>query len=175
MSGEELSAGLWQARRQLELLLFHLETQRLHLAQGNPRWLKFTAAQIEPVVERLKFETLALSVESASLASEWGGSGSTDLATLISLAPPGLWPEMLGDHRRALAGLVLEIREARSLNEHALTALDPDAAVQTFNSGPGAMDGPDPLVVRSNVKRALEVVAKTDLPRLEEFLGQGIQ
>lgn len=173
MSGEELSSGLWQARRQLELLLFHLETQRLHLAQGNPRWLKFTAAQIQPVVERLKFETLALDVESASLASEWGGSGRTDLPTLISLAPPGLWPEMLEDHRRAIVGLVHEIREARSLNVHALTALDPDAAVQMGKSGTGAKDGPDPLVVRSNVKLALEVLDKTDLPQLEDFLGHG--
>lgn len=173
MSGEELSAGLWQARRQLELLLFHLETQRLHLDQGNPRWLKFTAAQIGPVVERLKFETLALNVESASLAAEWGGTGRTDLPSLISLAPPGLWPEMLGDHLRALGGLVLEIREARSLNVDALRTLDPDVRVQTGQSGTGAMDGPDPLVVRSNVKWALEVLAKTDLPQLEDFLGHG--
>lgn len=171
MTGEDLSAALWHARLQLELLLFHLETQRLHLDQGHYRWLKFTAAELERLVEGLRFETLALSVESASLASEWGGPDQPDLPALISLAPPGLWPEVLTEHRCAMAGLVREIDASRSLNLNLLRTLDPSAPVGPGRSGPPDIDGPDALIIQSNAKRALSVASRAELPQLAEFLA----
>lgn len=74
MGAGDLSAALWQERRQLELLLFRLETQRLHLAAGNLAWLNFTSSEIEAVLDRLRFEALARNVESAAVAGEWLGA-----------------------------------------------------------------------------------------------------
>src|SRR6478609_4294247 len=51
MGAADLSAALWQERRQLELLLFRLETQRLHVAAGNIHWIAFTASEVESVLE----------------------------------------------------------------------------------------------------------------------------
>lgn len=169
MSGEEFSAGLWQVRCQMELLLFNLDTQLVHLSQRSLRWLPFTTEAIEPVLERLRFETLALHVESASLASAWGGSAEAGLPGLVALAPPGVWPVMLEDHRLALVGLANEISSSRSQNEHALGAL---AAELSASAERPETDGPEQLISQANVNRALDVLARSALPQLSDFLGR---
>ena len=89
MGASDLSAALWQERRQLELLFFRLETQRLHVVAGNLQWLSFTASEIETVLDRLRFEALARSVESAAVAAEWGVPAQATLIELIAVAPAG--------------------------------------------------------------------------------------
>ena len=84
MSASDLSAALWQERRQLELLLFRLETQRLHVVAGNLEWLSFMASEIETVLDRLRFEALARSVESAAVAAQWGLPAQTTLVEMIA-------------------------------------------------------------------------------------------
>ena len=95
MSASDLSAALWQERRQLEILLFRLETQRLHVVAGNLEWLNFMASEIETVLDRLRFEALARSVESAAVAAQWDLPAQTTLVELIAAAPAGPWPEIL--------------------------------------------------------------------------------
>ena len=87
MGAGDLSAALWQERRQLELLLFRLETQRLHLAAGNLAWLNFTSSEIEAVLDRLRFEALARNVESAAVAVVVGsGAGAAAVELIARLA-----------------------------------------------------------------------------------------
>lgn len=168
MSGEELSAGLWRVRHQTELLLFHLETQHVHLSRGSLRWLQYTNAAIEPLLEGLRFEILALNVESVSLASLWGGSAAAGLPALIALAPAGVWSELFEDHRCALVDLAHQIHDSRNQNLHALDAVG--AEIPTLMDG-CETDGAALLAVQANINRAVELLAQSALPQLDEFLG----
>ena len=112
MGAGDLSAALWQERRQLELLLFRLETQRLHVLAGNVQWLSFTASEVESVLDRLRFEALARSVESAAVAAEWGLPAQATLNELVAGAPPGAWAEVLQDHLDGLRALLRQLNDA---------------------------------------------------------------
>lgn len=170
MGAGDLSAALWQERRQLELLLFRLETQRLHARAGNVQWLSFTATEIENVLDRLRFEALARSVESAAVAAEWGLPPQATLIELISGAPPGAWPEVLQDHLERLQELLRELGDAARDNEDTLRHLTAPAAP---GSAPGAADMAgvlDQLTTAGNIERALAVTGRTTQPLLAQFL-----
>jgi hypothetical protein len=171
MSGEEFSAALWQVRRQMELLLFNLETQRIHLSAGSFRWLQFTTEAIERVVEHLRFETLALNVESAALASLWKGSAKAGLPALIALAPPGIWPELLEGHRLALVRLAEEVSDSWEQNVRALGAMETEEPALLVDATPEGTDETEGLIVLVNAKRALDVLVNSPLLQLGEFLG----
>ncbi|MGP0224775.1 MULTISPECIES: flagellar protein FlgN [unclassified Paenarthrobacter] len=163
MGADELSATLWRERRQLDFLLFLLETQLLHLRAGNWHRLNFTATELEKVLENLRFESLARGVEAASLSAEWKAPHHTTLPGLVSAAPPGPWPGLLGEHLQGMAELQAKIDNAASDNAAALQAGPP----------PGA-PGPDELAdlaVQANVGRALAAVSAASLPSLRDFLG----
>jgi lambda repressor-like predicted transcriptional regulator len=146
VGADELSATLWRERRQLDFLLFLLETQLLHLRAGNWHRLNFTAAELEKVLEKLRFESLARGVEASALASEWKAPAHLTLPSLISIAPPGIWPELLEDHRRGMAALLAEIDNAVAANV-ALLQATPSSDRARQLSGPDAgsgVAGPDP-------------------------------
>ena len=124
MGAGDLSAALWQERRQLELLLFRLETQRLHVLAGNLQWLSFTASEVESVLDRLRFEALARSVESAAVAAEWGLPAQATLNELAAGAPPGAWAEVLQDHLDGLRALLRQLNDAARANEDTLRNLN---------------------------------------------------
>lgn len=159
---------MWQVRRQMEVLLFNLETQHLHVSRGSLRWLQYTNRCIAPLLERLRFEALALDVEAASLASSWGGAEKTGLPALIALAPAVVWSELFEDHRSALVDLAQEIGASRNQNLQVLSAAE--------EAMPGLMDGYETdmatwLTIRSNIDHALELLSKSSLPQLDDFLG----
>ncbi|WP_427133797.1 flagellar export chaperone FlgN [Pseudarthrobacter sp. S9] len=171
MGAGDLSAALWQERRHLELLLFRLETQRLHVEAGNLEWLGFTASDVERAVDRLRFEALARSVESAAVAAEWGLPAQATLIELISAAPAGPWPEVLHDHLNALGSLLRQLSDAARANEGTLRTLRLPAAPA---HGPGPADTAgllDQLTTAGNVERALAVTRRTAQPLLAQFLG----
>ncbi|SDL93281.1 flagellar export chaperone FlgN [Arthrobacter sp. ok362] len=168
MSASDLSAALWQERRHLELLLFRLETQRLHIAAGNLEWLNFMASEIETVLDRLRFEALARGVESAAVAAQWGLPAQTTLVELIAAAPAGPWSEILREHLEALHALLARLGEAASVNEEALRTLP-------LPGRPGPADTAgmlDQLTTGGNLERSLAVVRRSAQPLLAQYMGE---
>lgn len=190
MGADELSATLWRERRQLELLLFRLETQLLHVRAGNWHWLKFTAADVEKVLENLRFDTLARNIESSAVAIEWRVPANATLPAIASAAPPGIWPELLQDHHHGMVLLLKQVESAIAANISALLmgpsggvdvrlaagqpgdVLAPDASGAEATAGTAnAADDVILLAEQSNIERALAVTRDCALPLLEEFLG----
>ena len=154
MGAGDLSAALWQERRQLELLLFRLETQRLHVVAGNLEWLNFTASEVETVLDRLRFEALARSVESAAVAAEWGLPAQTTLVELIAAAPPGPGPRSCGSIWTACADCLARLGEAARVNEEALRSLPTAGTPRPGRRTAGLLDQ---LTTAGNIERALAV------------------
>jgi hypothetical protein len=180
MGAGDLSAALWQERRQLDLLLFRLETQRLHVLAGNLQWLSFTSAEVEAVLDRLRFEALARSVESAAVAAEWGLPAQASLNELAAAAPPGVWPEVLADHLEGLRTLLRHLDDAARAVEDSLRR--PGQAGESGlpsvpRAGRGTTAQPDTaglldqLTVAGNIERALAVVRRSPQPLLAQYLG----
>ncbi len=165
MGAGDLSAALWQERRQLELLLFRLETQRLHVAAGNTHWLTFTASEVETVLDRLRFEALARNVESASVAAEWGLPAQATLVELIAAAPQGSWPTVLAEHLAGLRALLARLAEVAGANEAMLLSLEPPVVP----SDPAGML--EQLTLAENIERALAITRRATLPLMVQYVG----
>ncbi len=171
MGAGDLSAALWQERRQLELLLFRLETQRLHALAGNVQWLNFTASEVEGVLDRLRFEALASSVESAAVAAEWGLPAQATLVELVAAAPPGAWPDVLQEHLESLQELLRQLSDAAGANEDTLRQLPlpvPPGSSPRMADTAGDLDQ---LTTAGNIERALAVTRRTTQPLLAHYLG----
>ncbi|MHA7222548.1 flagellar protein FlgN [Arthrobacter sp. RHLT1-20] len=170
MGAGDLSAALWQERRQLELLIFRLETQRLHVLAGHLPWLSFTASEVETVLDRMRFEALARSVESAAVAAEWGLPAQATLIELVAGAPPGAWAEVLQEHLQGLRALLQQLGTAARANEDTLRSLDrqPAAGASGVSDTAGALDQ---LTTTGNIERALAVTLRTAQPLLAQYLG----
>lgn len=163
MGADELSATLWRERRQLDFLLFLLETQLLHLRAGNWHRLNFTASELEKVVENLRFESLARGVEASALAADWKAPDQLTLPSLVRIAPPGIWAELLDEHLQAFLSLLDSIQEAVAANVSALAEGPIDEAPDSDDLA---------LVTReANIQRALAAVHAASLPSLRDFLG----
>lgn len=173
MGADELSASLWRERRQLELLLFRLETQLLYLNADKSQWLTFTSADLEAVLENLRFDTLSRNVEASTVAAEWGVPAQATLTALAAAAPAGIWGELLQEHQREMNVLVRQINSAREANLGALrsalegSARDADAA----GMSPEPADELALLARHATADRALAVVQECAQPLVEEFLG----
>jgi hypothetical protein len=181
MGASDLSAALWQERRELELLLFRLETQRLHIQAGNLQWLSFTASEVENVLDRLRFDGLARSVESAAVAAEWGLPAQATLLEMIEGAPAGSWAEILREHLASLRNLLRQLSEAagageqrlRNLTQPASSGASPGGAAET---GPGTGSRTETaeilaqLTLAANIERALTIMRRTTQPLLAQYL-----
>jgi hypothetical protein len=170
MGAGDLSAALWQERRQLELLLFRLETQRLHARAGNVQWLNFTASEVEAVLDRLRFEALARSIESAAVAADWGLPAQASLIELVAGAPTGIWPAVLQEHLECLHDLLWQLSDAARANEDALRLLEPPAAGASAPGGADTAGVLDQLTVAGNIERALTITRRTAQPQLAQYL-----
>ncbi|MET4094914.1 flagellar protein FlgN [Arthrobacter sp. UYCu712] len=178
MGAGDLSAALWQERRQLELLLFRLETQRLHVRAGNVQWLSFTASEVEGVLDRLRFEALARSVESAAVAAEWGLPAQATLPELIAGAPAASWPEVLREHLVGLKDLLRQLGDAARAADETLRKLTPPGSSGASREGAsGTAPGTDTaeilehLTTAANIERALAITRRTRQPLLAQYLG----
>lgn len=176
MGAGDLSAALWQERRQLELLLFRLETQRLHVLAGNLQWLSFTASEVESVLDRLRFEALARNVESAAVATEWGLPAQASLIELVGGAPASAWPEILHEHLDGLRALLVQLTDAARANEDALRGLPPGASRGPGGDGTATLSSDaarvlGQLTTTGNIERALTVIRRTPQPLLAQYLN----
>jgi hypothetical protein len=166
MGAGDLSAALWQERRQLELLVFRLETQRLHVAAGNMHWIAFTASEVESVLDRLGFETLARTVESATAAAEWGLPAQATLVELVAAAPPGSWPDVLQEHLAGLRELMSRLGAAARANEAELRRLQlPPAPADPA----GELDR---LALEGNIERALAITRRATQSLMTQYLRE---
>jgi hypothetical protein len=165
MGAGDLSAALWQERRQLELLLFRLETQRLHVAAGNTHWLTFTASEVEAVLDRLGFEALARNVESAAVAGAWGLPTQATLVELIAAAPAGPWAAILQEHLDGLRELLARLGQAARTNDQLLRSLE----VPAGPSDPAGLV--DHLAAAGNIERALAITRRATQPLMAQYLG----
>lgn len=169
----ELSASLWRERRQLELLVFRLETQLMHVTAGRSKWLKFTSADLESVLENLRFETLARNIQAATVAAEWGVPADAALLILASAAPSDLGRQLLQDHQRELSSLLQQLISARAANLEALGAAE-DAPPRHGPAASPRHDLPEELsrlAEAASLARALAVTSDCAQPLLEQFLG----
>jgi hypothetical protein len=173
MGADELSASLWRERRQLELLLFRLETQLLHLNADRSQWLTFTAADLESVLADLRFETLARQVEAAAVAEAWGAPSDATLPALAAAAPAGIWGGLLEEHLHGMTDLLGRISSAREANLGALgSALDGFAReIELSALSPEPADQLALLTDQDTARRALALVHACAQPLIEEFLG----
>jgi hypothetical protein len=180
MGASDLSTSLWQERRELELLLFKLETQRLHVQAGNLKWLHFVASEIEGVLDRQRFDALARSVESAAVATEWGLPAHATLAELIAGAPAGPWAEILREHLVTLRDLLRQLSEAaqdgerllRTLREPGRPGASPDGAAVTA-TGADSAEALYQLSLTANIERALALTQRATRPLLAPYLDGG--
>jgi hypothetical protein len=180
MGATDLSAALWQERRELELLLFRLETQRLHIEAGNLHWLGFTASEVEIVLDRLRFEALARNVESAAVAAEWGLPAQASLVELMRAAPDGSLAEILQEHRAGLRDLLRRLNDTARAGEQLLRNLARQGSPGTTTT-PGGAAGAQPdvdsaeildqLAMAANIERALSVMQRTPQPLLNHYLN----
>jgi len=184
MGAGDLSAALWRERRELELLLFRLETQRLHVQAGNLQWLGFTASEVENVLDRLRFEALARSVESAAVAAESKLPAEATLVELIAGTADSVWAEILREHLAGLRDLLRRLSAAALTGEQLLRNLNLDVPAPSGASPGGAAEtGPgigtaetlDKLATAANLERALLITQRTTQPLLVQYLdgGQG--
>ncbi|WP_347108250.1 hypothetical protein AAHB33_15405 [Paenarthrobacter sp. S56] len=170
MGADELSARLWRERRQLDYLLFLLETQLLHLQAGNWHRLNYTADELEKVVESLRFDSLARGVEASALVSEWKAPEQTDLPSIVTLAPSEMWKELLEGHRHALSLLLQGIDDAAQANVSLLASGVGQGRVPAGDEL--ARDDLAYIAREANTRRALAAVKATALPAVREFLSR---
>lgn len=116
MGANELSTLLWRERELLELLLFKLEEEQLLLGAGKAKWLPFATREVEQVLVRLRTAGMERTIESASLAHEWGAADTATLRDLVQAAPSDAWRDILQSHYTALAGLTAQIADIRDTN-----------------------------------------------------------
>lgn len=122
MSAQDLSTLLWCERDLLTMLTFKLEEEQMLLVAGKSQWIQFGTNEVRQVVDRLNPVVLAVSVESAKLAKEWGLPEDSGLRALASGAPDGPWGDMLRGHLEALAQQTATIAALRDANAQYLRA-----------------------------------------------------
>ena len=116
MGANDLSTLLWRERELLELLMFKLEEEQLLLTAGKSKWLPHATKEDEAVLARLRTAGIERTVETASVAVEWGIGEEATLRQLVDHAPSDTWRDILQAHLAALTGLTREIADVRDTN-----------------------------------------------------------
>lgn len=122
MGATELSALLWREREWLELLVFKLEVQQLLLTAGRSRWIERSSREVEHVVRSLREASLARTLESETLAEEWGLPTDATLRDLADVKTQPTWSDLFSSHLRALVELTDQVAQLRASNEQLLRA-----------------------------------------------------
>lgn len=105
MVDADLSSLVWHERRQLDEVLFALQTVRLHLEHSGERWLERTLAQLLQTVDDLRVATLERTVMSTTEVDR-------SLRELAAAADSPM-DAILADHRAAMRERVREIEAER--------------------------------------------------------------
>ncbi|MFK0003893.1 hypothetical protein [Paenarthrobacter sp. NPDC090522] len=130
--------------------------------------MSFTAAELEKVIENLRFDSLARGMEASALVSEWTEQEQQTLPSLVSLAPSGLWQELLEEHRRAMSSLLSGIDMVAAANNSLLKGGTPAPAGEGSEASDVDLSA---IALAANIQRAVAAVASASLPAVREFLG----
>ncbi|MFJ4167909.1 hypothetical protein ACIPY3_00215 [Paenarthrobacter sp. NPDC089714] len=130
--------------------------------------MSFTAAELEKVIENLRFDSLARGMEASALVSEWIEQEQQTLPSLVSLAPSGLWQELLEEHRRAMSSLLSGIDMVAAANNSLLKGGAPAPAGEGIEASDVDLSA---IALAANIQRAVAAVASASLPAVREFLG----
>ena len=154
---QELTRALWQQRRMLERVRYHLKVQELVLAGDNDWMLTFAINDVEEAIRRVS-EIEAARVElTQDLGFALGLGSNPSLQDLVAAAPDP-YNEMLDEHRTAFLELASEITSI-SLNGRAQLqrGLDLTRSVTAAvfgDQGDGGYDASG-AVVRGSAERRL--------------------
>ena len=154
---QTLTRVLWQQRRLLERVRYHLKVQELILAGTDDWMLTFAVNDVEDVM-RAVAEVEAARVEiTQDLGLALGLGANPSLQTLVDVAPEPYGP-MLDEHRAAFLELASEITSV-SLNGRAQLQRGLDltkslSAVVFGDQGDGGYDSSG-SVVRGSAERRL--------------------
>src|SRR4051812_34191235 len=116
-----VSNALWLQRELLETVLYRLVTEQLILTSGTTRWLAKADGDVRHALDELRRGEVARAMHVETLASAIGLKGEPALAELAALAP-GMWTEILTDHRSALQELAFEVQRTADENGRLLQA-----------------------------------------------------
>jgi hypothetical protein len=116
-----VSNALWLQRELLETLLYRLVAEQLILTSGTTRWLAKADGDVRHALDQLRRGEVARAMHVEALASMTGVGGEPALADLATLAP-GMWAEILTDHRAALQELSFEVQRVADENGRLLQA-----------------------------------------------------
>lgn len=123
MSAQDLSSLLWRQRDLLRMLTFKLEEEQLLLTAGKSQWIEYGTQEVQQVMTKLNAVVLAVSVESAKVAAEWGLPADSGLRALAAGAPANSpWGELLTKHLEALTQQTEVIAGLRDANSQFLRA-----------------------------------------------------
>lgn len=138
MSAQDLSTLLWRQRGLLDMLTFKLEEEQLLLHAGKSRWIEFGTQEVQQVVQKLNAVVLAVTVESAVVAAEWGLPADSGLRALAAGAPKGPWGELLTNHLEAMTRQTEVIAKLRDSNSQFLRAASRSAQETLAEAKPSA-------------------------------------
>lgn len=116
-----VSNALWLQRELLETLLYRLVTEQLILTSGTTRWLAKADGDVRDALEQLRRGEVARAMHVETLVSAIGLESEPALADLAALAP-GMWADILSDHRTALQELAFEVQRVADENGRLLQA-----------------------------------------------------
>ncbi|MCU1570093.1 MAG: flagellar biosynthesis protein FlgN [Naasia sp.] len=138
MAANELSTLLWRERELLELLMFKLEEEHLLLTTGKSKWLPFATREVEQVLVRLRKVGIERTVESSSVALEWGLPEDATLREIAASSPSETWSEIFTSHLNALTSITAQIADIRDTNLQYLRAATRSTQETLANLQPAA-------------------------------------
>lgn len=116
-----VSNALWEQRQLLEALLYRLVTEQLVLTSGATRWLAKADDDVRRALDNLRAGELNRAMQVDSLLVQLGGDREQSLAELAASAP-GMWVDVLTEHRTALRELAFEVGRVSDENQKLLHA-----------------------------------------------------
>ena len=138
MAANELSTLLWRERELLELLMFKLEEEQLLLTTGKSKWLPFATREVEQVLARLRRVGMERTVESSTVALDWGLAEDATLRDIAAASPSDAWREIFTSHLNSLSSITAQIAEIRDTNLQHLRAATRSTQETLANLQPGA-------------------------------------
>jgi hypothetical protein len=121
MSAQDLSTLLWCERDLLTMLTFKLHEEQLLLTAGESQWIPYATREVQQVMERLNPAILAVTVESAKVAIQYGLPEDSGLRAIADAAPDP-WGDLFKSHLDAMSRQTQTIGRLRDANAQFLRA-----------------------------------------------------
>lgn len=155
----ELSRVLWQQRRLLERLLYHLKVQELILSNADHGLLSFAVNDVQQTLEAIGEVEAARRELTAEIGVSMGLDRDASLQDLVNRAPEP-YEQILAEHRQAFLSLVSDITTT-SLNgrdqlERGLHLTRQLATFVMGDAGDGGYDRSGAIVAGSAERRLID-------------------